>query len=109
MVDLTKVVGKILYHEICGKADIFISQFGDSWIVGGEIEGQYRERMFNRSAYDNDEEFLPYGKAYSNALQCYDDTLNRASEIYKTPRSLPDKPDFTKVTKQNKISYKIYM
>jgi len=82
-----QTVGKVLYQETCGKCELFISEYGNSWIVGGEIEGNYMEKMFNPSPY-------PEKQPYDLAIACYDKTLDYASQLYKVARSLPEKPNF---------------
>jgi len=83
-----KTTGKVLYHETCGQCEIFISEFGNSWIVGAEIEGKYHERMFNPSPYEDKQ-------PYDLAIKCYDDTLNFASKRYNVEKPVFQiKPDF---------------
>ncbi len=86
-----QIPGKMLYHEICGEADIFISEYGNSWIVGGTLDGKYVEKTFNPSPY-------PDKQPYDLAIACYDDTLNQASKLYKVERIPMEKPDFSEVT-----------
>lgn len=87
-----QIPGKLLYQEKCGECDIFISHLGNTWIVGGTLDGEYRERMFTPTAYESEDTL--YGESYSKAIACYNDTLEHASEIYHTPRTLPERPNF---------------
>jgi hypothetical protein len=80
-----ETIGKVLYQEKCGECELYISEYGYDWIVGGIIEGQTVEKTFRPNAYANN---------YESAIEMYDKTLDYASRKYGIDRVMPDKPNF---------------
>lgn len=80
-------IGKVLYQEKCGECELFISEYGYDWIVGGVIEGKRVEKIFHASPY-------PEKNPYGLAIAMYDKTLDHASVRYSIARVLPEKPNF---------------
>lgn len=80
-----QTIGNVLYQEKCGECEIFISEYGYDWIVGGIIEGREVERIFKPNAYHDN---------YQSAIEMYDKTLDYASHKYGIERVTPEKPNF---------------